>query len=253
MRVKTVLVTGGSGAIGSAVAEKFYKNGYNVAIQYFKGEERARALLGKLNACCKDGMPLAGNTAEIFRADIRSSEEVAELFSKVRSKLGEVDILVNNAGIGKQILFTDITDELWRDMFSVNVDGCFYCCREAIPHMIREKNGRIINISSVWGITGASCEAHYSAAKAALIGLTKALAKELGPSQITVNCVAPGVIDTEMNAHLSAEVMESLAEETPLCRIGTPEEIANPVYFLASDEASFITGQVLSPNGGFVI
>jgi len=250
MKQKTVLITGGSGAIGSAIAEKFYKNGYNVAIQYFKGEERANALVAILRENT-DGY--RGGEFASFRADLRNSADVKAMFADIRAQLGEVDVLVNNAGIGKQILFTDITDDLWRDVFSVNVDGAFYCCREAIPHMVHEKQGRIINISSIWGITGASCEVHYSATKAALIGLTKALAKELGPSGITVNCVAPGVIDTEMNAHLPAEVMEGLAEETPLCRIGTPEDIASSVYFLASDDASFITGQVLSPNGGFVI
>ena len=175
------------------------------------------------------------------------------MFSEIRNSLGEVDILVNNAGGGTQILFSDISDELWRETFALNVDGCFYCCKEALPHMIHEKQGKIINISSIWGVTGASCEVHYSAAKAAIIGLTKALAKELGPSGINVNCVAPGVIDTPMNAHLSEEAMNELKEETPLCRIGTPEDVANAVYFLASDDASFITGQVLGANGGFVI
>ncbi len=248
MSAKTVLITGGSGGIGNAVAEKFYKNGYNVAIQYFKNEEQAVMLLNKLRS-----LNSVGGNAALFQADITRSENVAMLFDSVKKSLGDVDILINNAGIGKQILFNDITDDIWRNVFAVNVDGCFYCCREALPHMIHEKNGRIINISSIWGITGASCEVHYSATKAAVIGLTKALAKELGPSQITVNCVAPGVIDTPMNAHLSSDDMEALKDETPLMRIGTPEDVANAVYFLASDEASFITGQVLSPNGGMVI
>ena len=248
---KTVLITGASGAIGSAIGRKFFLKGFNVALHYHKNYDNANNLKSELSVFAADNG--LNNKAEIFSANVGDSAEVAKMFSEIRNSLGEVDVLVNNAGGGTQILFSDITDELWRETFALNVDGCFYCCKEALPHMIHEKQGKIINISSIWGVTGASCEVHYSAAKAAIIGLTKALAKELGPSGINVNCVAPGVIDTPMNAHLSEEAMNELKEETPLCRIGTPEDVANAVYFLASDDASFITGQVLGTNGGFVI
>ena len=248
---KTVLITGASGAIGSAIGRKFFLSGFNVALHYHKNYDNANNLKKELNTFAIDnGLK---NKAEIFSANVGDSADVSKMFSEIRNSLGDVDVLVNNAGGGTQILFSDITDELWRETFALNVDGCFYCCKEALPHMIHEKQGKIINISSIWGVTGASCEVHYSAAKAAIIGLTKALAKELGPSGINVNCVAPGVIDTPMNAHLSEEAMNELKEETPLCRIGTPEDVANAVYFLASDDASFITGQVLGANGGFVI
>jgi 3-oxoacyl-[acyl-carrier protein] reductase len=167
--------------------------------------------------------------------------------------VGDVDILVNNAGIARQELFTDISPETWRRIFAVNVDGAFNCCQLALPHMIHEKRGKIINISSMWGITGGSCETAYSASKAAIIGLTKALAKELGPSGIQVNCVAPGVIDTDMNNNLTAEDMEALRQETPAGRIGAPEDVAAAVAFLASAGGDFITGQVISVDGGMVI
>ena len=248
---KTVLITGASGAIGTAIGRKFFLRGFNVALHYHKNYDNANNLKKELNTFAIDnGLK---NKAEIFSANVGDSADVSKMFSEIRTSLGDVDVLINNAGGGTQILFSDITDELWRETFALNVDGCFYCCKEALPHMIHEKQGKIINISSIWGVTGASCEVHYSAAKAAIIGLTKALAKELGPSGINVNCVAPGVIDTPMNAHLSEEAMNELKEETPLCRIGSPEDVANAVYFLASDDASFITGQVLGANGGFVI
>ena len=251
-QTKTVLVTGASGDIGTAIAAKFYNAGYRVAIHYYKNREKAEHLLASLTGS-PEAPEIPGAQAALFQADLRSPEEITKMFDEIRHALGEVDILVNNAGKGTQILFQDISYECWQDTFAVNTDACFLCCKEALPHMIHEKSGRIINISSIWGLTGASCEVHYSAAKAAVIGFTKALAKELGPSGITVNCVAPGVIDTEMNAHLSETDMEALRDETPLCRIGTPEDVAGAVFFLASNDASFITGQVISPNGGFVI
>lgn len=242
---QTVLITGASGGIGSATAKAFSAAGYKVAIHYNSNADAANLLKKEIDS-------LGGESA-VFKADISDSAQVKKMFCDIKESLGEVDILVNNAGAGKQIMFQDISDELWQDTFGVNVDGAFYCCREALPDMIRKKSGRIINISSIWGVTGASCEVHYSAAKAALIGLTKALAKELGPSNITVNCVAPGVIDTKMNSHLGEEALKELAEETPLSKLGTPEDVAESILFLASDKASFITGQVLGVNGGFVI
>lgn len=251
-QIKTVLVTGASGDIGSAIAARFYNAGYRVAIHYHKNREKAERLLFSLTGS-PETIAAPGAQAALFQADLKNPEEITKMFEEIRRILGEVDILINNAGKGGQILFQDISYECWQDTFAVNTDACFLCCKEALPHMLHEKSGRIINISSVWGMTGASCEVHYSAAKAALLGFTKALAKELGPSGITVNCVAPGVIDTEMNAHLTEEDMDALREETPLCRIGTPEDVAGTVFFLASNDASFLTGQVISPNGGFVI
>ena len=194
-----------------------------------------------------------GGTAAPFELEVQSEASVAALFQNVRTSLGEPDILVNNAGIAEQKLFTDVTAAEWDEMMAVHVRGAFLCCKAALPHMIRQKWGRIINISSMWGQVGASCEVPYSAAKAALIGMTKALAKEEGPSGVTVNCIAPGAVDTEMMAGFSAQDKAALCEETPLCRLGTPQDIAAAVAFLASEQAGFVTGQVLGVNGGFVV
>ena len=191
--------------------------------------------------------------AEIFQADVgdpRQAEAMAEACCK---RFGRVDVLINNAGIADVGLLTEVTDERWDRLWRVNVGGVFYTCRAVLPGMIREKRGKIINLSSIWGIAGASCEAAYSATKAAVIGLTKALAKEVGPSGIQVNCIAPGAVETDMNAALDEAALRSLREETPLGRLGTPREIAAAIAFLASEESDFITGQVLSPNGGLVI
>ena len=198
------------------------------------------------------GINAAGGMAIAVQADVSRPEEVAAMFDTVRGQLGGVDILVNNAAIARQSLFTDVDYSEWRRTFAVNVDGMFLCSQAALPHMLRSHSGSIVNISSMWGQVGASCEAVYSATKAAVIGLTKALAQEVGPSGVRVNCVAPGVIDTEMNSHLSPDDLRELAGNTPLMRLGSPEEVARAVYFLASDEASFITGQVLCPNGGYI-
>ena len=175
------------------------------------------------------------------------------MFAAAEKRLGPVTGLVNNAGIASQKLFTDTTPEEWNAMMGVHAGGAYYTCRRALPSMIRSRRGSIVNLSSIWGLTGASCEVAYSAAKAAVIGLTRALAKEVGPSGVRVNCVAPGVIDTDMIAGLSEDTRRELAEETPLGRLGTPEDVAAVVAFLLSDEAAFLTGQVLSPNGGFWI
>ena len=189
----------------------------------------------------------------LLAGDIADENNVREMFRKIGETFGGADVVVNNASFAEQLMFQDITYEKWRRMFAVTVDGAFFTVQNALPHMLHEKRGRIINISSMWGEVGASCEVHYSAAKGALIAMTKALAKELGPSGITVNCITPGVIDTEMNAHLSAEDLAELCEETPLGRLGSPDDIAETVAFLASAEAGFITGQIIGVNGGFVI
>jgi 3-oxoacyl-[acyl-carrier protein] reductase len=205
-----------------------------VVIQYLNSETAARDLALKLGAAA-------------VRADVADGTQVKLMFETT----GPVDVLVCSAGVSLLKLFTDTTEAEWRSVLDINLGGVINCCQAAIPHMVRQKHGRIIIISSVWGVTGASCEAVYSASKAALIGLTKSLAKELGPSGITVNCVAPGVIDTDMNAGLTPEVKEELKQSTPLGRIGTPEDVAALVKFLASDEAGFLTGQVIGVDGGF--
>ena len=236
----TVLVTGASGGIGLATARLFAAKGHPTVLHYSRSPEPALAAAREINA--------AGGVALAVRADVSQPGEVSAMFDAVRDQLSGVDILINNAAIARQSLFTDVSYNEWRNTFSVNVDGMFLCCREALPHMLRMHAGSIVNLSSMWGQVGASCEVLYSATKAAVIGLTKALAQEVGPSGIRVNCVAPGVIDTAMNSHLSGDDLKALAESTPLMRLGTPEEVAQAVYFLASDSASFITGQVLCPN-----
>jgi len=242
---KTVLITGGAKGIGRATAELFAANNYNVIINYLNSEKEAYSLMASLER--------RGQSAMAFKADVSNRRQVAEMVATGVSNFGSVDILVNNAGIAQQRLFTDITEDEWDTMMNVHVKGTFHCCQCVLPYMINKKQGKIINISSIWGMTGASCEVHYSAAKAAIIGLTKALAKELGPSNIQVNCVAPGIIATDMNASLNEPERESLLQDTPLMRFGTPAEIAHAVLYLASEKSDFITGQVISPNGGFVI
>jgi len=242
---RTVLITGASRGIGAATARAFAREGYNVAINYCSSFDSALKL--------KNEITLGGGLAEIYRADVSDNDAVEAMVRAVQEDFGRIDVLVNNAGIAGQKLLFDITVEEWDRMFAVNMTGVFLCSKHAARQMVSRKSGKIINISSIWGMTGASCEVHYSASKAAVIGFTKALARELGPSNIQVNCVAPGVIDTEMNSSLNEEDMLSLKYATPLERIGTPEEVAETVLFLASPKADFITGQVLSPNGGIVI
>ncbi len=242
---KTVFITGASRGIGSAAAICFAKNGYNVAICYNKNKAAADNVLAEIT--------FSGGSAAIFKADVSNMAEVSAAIQSAKKKFGAIDVLINNAGIAQQKVFSDITEEDWNNMFDINVKGMFNSCKCALDDMIDKKAGKIINISSIWGISGASCEVHYSAAKAAVIGFTKALSKELAPSGICVNCVAPGVIKTDMLSSFDEDTLASLAEETPLGRLGTPEDIAETLLFLASDKADFITGQVISPNGGFVI
>ena len=240
-----VLITGASRGIGLATARLFAAHGHPVALNYLRSRESAFAAAREINA--------SGGMAAAIQADVSRPDEVEALFTEAERQFGAIGILINNAAVARQGLLTDVSDEAWRDIFSVNVDGVFYCTRRALPTMLRAHKGSIVNLASMWGQIGASCEVPYSAAKAAVIGMTKALAQEVGPSGIRVNCVSPGVIDTDMNAHLSADDLAALRESTPLMRLGTPEEAAQAVYFLASGEASFITGQGLAPNGGFVI
>lgn len=241
--MKTILITGASSGIGSATAILFAQKGYRVVINYYRSEQAAKILCDSLNE--------NGCHCITVRADVSDRAQVGAMFSEVKRQFGGVDILVNNAGIASQKLFTDITPEDWNRMLAVNLTGVFNCCQAALPYMLHKKDGTIINVSSVWGETGASCEVHYSASKAGVIGLTKALAKELGPSNIRVNCVAPGVVSTRMNSSLSIGDLTQLTEDTPLGRIADASEIAKTIYFLSSGYSSFITGQVISANGGF--
>ena len=241
-----VLITGASRGIGAETAIYFAKQGFDVAINFEKNETAAKKVAEKIESI--------GRRALLVQGDISCPEQAKRIVEKTQKELGTIGVLVNNAGISKQALFTDVTPEEASRIYEVNVGGMFNMISAVLPQMIHEKKGSIVNISSVWGLSGASCEVHYSASKAAVIGATKALAQELAPSGLRVNCVAPGMIETDMNAHLSKEDMENLKNETPLGKIGTPEDVAKAIFFLASDEFSpFTTGQVLSPNGGFLI
>ncbi len=242
---KVALVTGASRGIGRATAEAFARAGYQVAANYCRSKEQIEQFSAQ--------MEREGCAVIPVQADVSDPEQVERMVQTVQRQFGHIDVLVCNAGIARQGLLTDFSPADWRQMMAVNLDGTFYCCRSVLPGMIRRQSGCIITTSSIWGITGASCEVPYSAAKAGIIGLTRALAKEVGPSGIRVNCIAPGVIDTEMNGNLTPEVMAQLREETPLGTIGTPKQVADLALYLAGEGASFLTGQVISPNGGFLI
>lgn len=242
---KTVVITGASGGIGSEIARVFAENGWNVGLMYLNSREDAERLEKELK--------LKGVKTFCDKCDVASAKSVKSFFENVKNQLGEVHALVNNAGVALQKLFCDVTDEEAEKIFDINVKGTFNCSKAVLPSMINRKEGKIVNISSMWGICGASCEVHYSSAKAAVIGFTKALAKEVGPCSINVNCVCPGVIDTKMNANLGDDTMESLKEEIPLMRIGTPRDVAETVYFLCSDKSKYITGQIISVDGGMII
>ena len=238
---RCVLISGGDRGIGAAAAQAFYAAGYRVAVLYHQNAEAAARLEQALPGCT------------VVQCDVASRASCELAFHTVEQALGHVDVLVCNAGIAQQKLFTDITPEEWQRMLDVNLSGAFHLCQLALPGMIHRKAGRILTVSSMWGQTGGSCEVHYSAAKAGLIGLTKALAKEEGPSGITVNCVAPGVIDTDMMAAFTAEDKAALAEETPVGRLGSAAEVAALLVYLAGENAGYITGQVFGVNGGLVI
>ncbi|MBQ4054074.1 MAG: 3-oxoacyl-ACP reductase FabG [Clostridia bacterium] len=238
--MKKVIITGGSRGIGEACVRRFAAEGCGVAFIYKSAAERAARLAEDTGAYAVCG-------------DVCDPESAKKAIEKAIERLGGVDVLVNNAGISSFKLFDEISEDEWRSVIETNLGGAYRCSREVCPHLIRQKSGVIINLSSMWGITGASMEVHYSASKAGVIGLTKALAKELGPSGVRVNCIAPGAIATEMNSSLDGDAIAAICDETPLGRMGTPQEVASAVYFLASDEAAFITGQVLSVDGGYVI
>lgn len=243
---KSVLITGASRGIGAAAALSFARHGWQVVVNYLRSEEQALAVCRQINA--------AGGSALPVQADVSRPEQAKTLVETSVAAFGGLDALVCNAGIAlPQMLLTDVTDDQWRSLFAADVDGVFYPVRAALPYFVRQKSGSIVTISSMWGQVGGSCEVAYSAAKGSVIAFTKALAKEVGPSGIRVNCVCPGVIQTEMNGHLSSEDLEALRLETPLETLGRPEDVAETVRFLCSEEARFITGQVIGVNGGMVI
>ena len=235
-----ILITGGSRGIGRALVERLSSAENQVAFIYRSSHDAAKELSEKYGAIA-------------ICADISKPEEAKRATNEAIEALGGIDVLINNAGISQIKLFTDITDEDWQTMIDTNLSSVFYITRSILPSMISQKSGRIINIGSMWGKIGASCEVHYSASKAALRGMTLALAKEVGPSGITVNAIEPGVIMTDMCASFDEETLRSLAEEAPMCRLGTPEDVAELAAFLSSDKASFITGQIIGVDGGFAI
>ncbi len=241
--MNTAIVTGGAKGIGRAIVKEMAKKGINVVINYNTSKEQAKKLQRELTD--------NGYKVEIYKADVSKREEVKELIEFAKKQFGDIDILVNNAGIDHFKLFTEITDDDWSNVIQTNLTSVFYTTQEAVKNMLKNKKGCIINISSIWGITGASCEVAYSVSKAGIDGLTKSLAKELGPSNIRVNSVAPGIILTDMNRNLTNEEIEEVDSQIPMGRFGTPEEIAKCVSWLIED--TYTTGQIISPNGGWVI
>ena len=241
--MKTVIVTGGSRGIGAAIVKELAKSNYNIVLNYNNSEEAAKQIQKELQ---EENIKI-----EIFKADISQRKEVKKLVNFALDKFKNIDVLINNAGIDQIKPFMDITDEDWNKMLEVNLNSVFYCSQEVLENMIHNKKGCIINISSIWGITGASCEVHYSASKAAIDGMTRALAKEMGPSNIRVNSIAPGAIMTDMNKDCTKEEIEEINKQIPLGRFGKPEEIAKSVKWLIEDE--YVTGQVVSPNGGWLV
>ncbi len=243
--MKTALVTGSSRGIGRAVARELAHQGWAVGINYLHREDKAQELVEELTA--------AGCQAAAFQADVADGAAVASMVKELGETFSPVELVVNNAGVAGQSLFQDISDEMWNRYLAVNLGGARNTIKAALPHMISEKRGCIVNISSIWGQRGASCEVAYACTKAGIIALTRSLAMELAPSGIRVNCVAPGVINTDMVQVLGQETLDDLAKETPLGRLGTPEDIAYAVSFFASERAGFITGQVLTADGGFIV
>lgn len=242
---KVAIITGASKGIGRKTAEILSVEGFKVIVNYNNSEVEAENVKKKI-------LDLGGNV-EIYKADVGNYDEAKQLIGFCIEKYGTIDVLINNAGISQIKLFTDISIDEWNEMIRVNLNGIFNCTQNAVKHMIRNKQGKIINLSSIWGIAGASCEVHYSTVKAGIIGFTKSLAKELGPSNIQVNCVAPGIILTDMMAGFSQDEINALKSNTPLQRLGVEDDVANVILFLSSDKSNYITGQVISPNGGILI
>lgn len=242
--MKNVLITGACGGIGKAVAYAFAKEKYNVALHSFSQYENALEFAKELS-------DIFGITAFAVKADISKENEVLKMFEELDENFGKIDVLVNNAGVSSVMMLCDTDENEWNRVMDINLKGAFLCTKEAIKNMVHNKWGRVINISSVWGNVGASLEVVYSASKAGLVGFTKALARELAPSNVTVNAVSPGLIDTKMNSHLSKEEIDDLCNEIPAGRMGKPEEVASIVLYLASDDASYITSQNIAVDGGW--
>lgn len=240
---KTVLITGAAKGIGAACTQSFAEAGYNVVINYNTSADDAKELYNRLSS--------QSFSVSLYKADISKEADAEALVKHTIDTFGSLDVLVNNAGISQTKLFTDITLDDWNNMFDINTKGVFLVTKAAVRHMVSQKYGRIINISSIWGVSGASCEVHYSASKAAVIGMSKALAKELAPSNITVNCIAPGAIKTDMLNEYTEQELKDLEDRILMGRLGSPEDIAGSALFFASDNASYITGQVLVIDGGF--
>ena len=243
--MKSALITGSSRGIGRAVARELAHQGWAVGINYLTRRDKAQELVEELTG--------EGCQAAAFQADVADGAAVEEMVRRLTQTFGPVELVVNNAGVAGQSLFQDISDEMWNRYLAVNLGGARNTIKAVLPHMISEKRGCIVNISSIWGQRGASCEVAYACTKAAIIALTRSLAMELAPSGIRVNCVAPGVINTDMVQVLGQDTLDDLARETPLGRMGTPEDIAAAAAFLASERAGFITGQVLTVDGGFIV
>ena len=241
--MRTVIVTGAAKGIGKAIAKEFANKGYNVVINYNTSEAAAMEL--------REELTNQGKTVEIYKADVSKKEEVKGLIEFTINRFGKIDVLVNNAGISEIIPFADIDEENWEKMIDNNLKSVYLTTKEAIENMLKYKDGHIINISSIWGITGASCEVHYSTAKAGIIGFTKALAQEMGPSNIKINAIAPGIIDTEMNKELSEEELIEIEKEIPLGKMGKAEDVAKAVAFLV--ESNYITGQIIRIDGGWKV
>ena len=242
---KTAFVTGGSRGIGRAIVRRLAAEGYAVGINYLQSRAAAETLAAEIRG--------QGGRALAVQADVADREAITAAVTRVEMAFGPVSLLVNNAGIAEQHQFQDISHSFWDRIFAVNVNGAFHTIQAVLPHMLHEKAGCILNISSIWGLRGASCEVAYAASKAAVIGLTRSLAMELAPSHIRVNCVAPGVIETDMVRGLGEETLASLVDQTPAGRLGTPEDVARAVSFFLRDDADFITGQVLTVDGGFIL
>ena len=242
--MKVAIVSGASRGIGAEIAQRLANDGYSVVIGYNNSKEKAQEIVHSVIE--------KGGNAKAYRLEM-TDDNLSIVVEEIHKQFGRIDLLINNAGIADQKLFTEISSDEWNQMIDINLSGAFKLTKAVLPYMVHEKRGKIINIASIWGECGGSCEVHYSAAKAGLIGMTKALAKELAPSGITVNSISPGVILTDMTTHFDESTMQSLKEEIPLGRIGSPKDIAGVVSFLASDDADYITGQDIPVNGGMYI